>query len=185
MRNPTRTSTVILAATAAVLLTAASLLGIALELPQNAMSSPGNPTCNAPALPGTTVHVTLGDMGAWMMGPPMMRGGMWVTAERTSIGPGEVSLLVTNAGHLPHELMVLPLPQGQNPGLRTVGPDGRVNETGFVAEASATCAEGKGIGILPRASSWVTVNLPAGRYELLCNYPGHYPAGMYTDLTIS
>jgi uncharacterized cupredoxin-like copper-binding protein len=37
---------------------------------------------------------------------------------------------------------------------------------------------------LPGASGWVTVTLPPGRYELVCNLPGHYAAGMYTQLTV-
>lgn len=43
-----------------------------------------------------------------------------------------------------------------------------------------TCAEGGGEGILPSTSGWVTLDLQPGRYELLCNLPGHYRAGMYT-----
>jgi len=27
--------------------------------------------------------------------------------------------------------------------------------------------------------------LAAGRYELLCNLPGHYAAGMYTELDVT
>jgi uncharacterized cupredoxin-like copper-binding protein len=115
----------------------------------------------------------------------MMRGGMWISADKTSVTHGQVSFLVTNAGHLQHELMVLPLPAGQSLGLRSVGPDGRVDETGSLAEASASCADGEGTGILPRTASWVTVNLPPGRYELICNYPGHYLAGTHAALTVN
>lgn len=37
----------------------------------------------------------------------------------------------------------------------------------------------------PRTAGWTTLDLPAGRYELICNLPGHYAAGMYTELTVS
>ena len=185
MRKPNTSATVFLATSAVVLLTAASLLALILQVPRNLASAPGASTCSAPALPGTTLRVSLGDSGTMMMGGPMIHRGMWVKTEQASIGHGQVSFLVMNAGYLPHEFVILPLPEGQAPGRRAVGLDGRVHEAGLVAEASASCAEGEGTGILPRASSWVTVGLPPGRYELLCNYPGHYSAGMYSDLTVS
>ena len=31
----------------------------------------------------------------------------------------------------------------------------------------------------------MTLTLTPGRYELLCNLPGHYTGGMYTELDIS
>lgn len=34
-------------------------------------------------------------------------------------------------------------------------------------------------------SGWVTVTLPPGRYELICNLPGHCAEGMYTQLTVT
>lgn len=50
---------------------------------------------------------------------------------------------------------------------------------------SFACAEGSGQRILPGASGWVTLTLPPGRYELVCNLPGHYAAGMYTQLVVT
>ena len=46
------------------------------------------------------------------------------------------------------------------------------------------CGAGSGEGVAPGASSWVTLTLAPGRYELVCNFPGHYAAGMYTQLTV-
>jgi uncharacterized cupredoxin-like copper-binding protein len=31
----------------------------------------------------------------------------------------------------------------------------------------------------------VTVTLAPGHYELVCNLPGHYTAGMYTQLDVT
>jgi uncharacterized cupredoxin-like copper-binding protein len=109
---------------------------------------------------------------------------MRLSADRASVPQGQVSFAGTNLGNLPHELLVLPLPQGQTPGTRTTGPDGRIDEAGLLGEASASCADGEGQGILPGAASWVTLDLQPGRYELVCNYPGHYAAGMYAELTV-
>ena len=92
---------------------------------------------------------------------------------------------MTNAGSVNHELVVLPLPDNQIPGTRPIRGDARIEEAGSLGEASSTCADGAGQGILPGASGWVTITLPPGRYELICNLPGHYAAGMYTQLTVT
>ncbi|WP_235835405.1 sulfocyanin-like copper-binding protein [Arthrobacter terricola] len=65
------------------------------------------------------------------------------------------------------------------------GADARIEEASSLGEASNTCAEGPGQGILPGASGWVTVTLPPGRYKLVCDLPGHYAASMYAQLTVS
>ena len=51
-----------------------------------------------------------------------------------------------------------------------------------LGEASASCAAEARDGIAAGSSGWVTLNLPAGRYELAWNLPGHYGAGMYAEL---
>ncbi len=138
----------------------------------------------------------------WMMGggyPGMMGGetypgssaaapGRWmrmmgVTADRSSVPAGTVSFRVYNAGSLVHELVVLPLPAA-GAGTRPVGSDGTVSEHGSLGEASATCAAGSGEGITAGADGWVTLHLAPGRYELICNLPGHYAMGMFTELDV-
>jgi uncharacterized cupredoxin-like copper-binding protein len=105
-----------------------------------------------------------------------------VNGGRPSLRP--VSLRVANLGSLVHELVVLPLVSGQQVGQRPVGSDGKVDESGSLGEASRTCGPGAGDGIDPGAIGWVTLNLPRGDYELICDLPGHYAAGMYTDLQV-
>ncbi|MFC0457440.1 sulfocyanin-like copper-binding protein [Arthrobacter liuii] len=141
----------------------------------------------APALAGTVVNVALTNMAGPMMGRRngMVAGAMRMATDRGSAASGTVSFLATNAGTISHELVVLPLQGNQAPGSRQVRGDGTIDEAGSVGEASSTCAEGTGQGILPGASGWVTRTLPPGRYELLCNLPGHYAAGMYTQFTVS
>lgn len=145
---------------------------------------PPNGLCSAPALPGTVVDVELADMGpmASMMGG---WGGMRVLADRADVPAGTVSLRVADVGSLVHELVVLPLPDGQEVGRRVIGADGRVAERGTPGEASRTCGPGTGNGIEPGAIGWVTLTLRPGNYELVCNEPGHYAGGMYTRLTVS
>lgn len=134
-------------------------------------SGPG-PMMGAGFYPGTRTTVPGRQM-------PMMS----ITADRASVRAGTVSFRVRNSGRLTHELVVLPLPAA-GAGTRPIGSDGTVSEQGSLGEASATCAAGAGNGISPGASGWVTVHLAPGRYELICNLPGHYAMGMFTELDV-
>jgi uncharacterized cupredoxin-like copper-binding protein len=158
-------------------------------------------SCSSPTLAGSVVNVTLTDNRSMMGGGSMMNGGgsmlgqndwprfrhgmMTVTAAPPATTGRTVSLLVSNTGYLTHELVMLPLAAGQLAGQRAVGADGKVSETGSVGEASATCAAGAGDGITAGSAGWITLHLPAGRYELVCNLAGHYTGGMYTELDLS
>jgi uncharacterized cupredoxin-like copper-binding protein len=149
-------------------------------------------SCAVAALPGTTVHVTLTNMGmaggGMTVGNGMMGGStthaMRVTADAREVPAGRVSLVATNAGSITHELVVLPLSAGQAAGGRVTDSNGRVDEAGSLGEASKSCGRGAGEGITPHTAGWVTLDLAPGRYELLCNLPGHYAAGMYTVLRV-
>jgi uncharacterized cupredoxin-like copper-binding protein len=183
-------------AIATVLLAAASTLTVAAAQDRGrdrSFTPRDAATCASPALPGTVVDVSLIDMNGMgaMMGlgrdhsrswhPAMMR-----IALTTGQAPaGQVSLRATNTGVIAHELVVLPLAPGQSLGNRTVGSDGTVDETGSLAEVSATCAAGTGEGLAPGSTGWTTLQLSAGRYELVCNLPGHYAAGMRAELDVS
>lgn len=146
------------------------------------------------ALPGTVVDVAALDMGAMMGGGRGMMGDwsgstwtgghMFLQADRTTVPAGTVTLRLTNDGSIDHELVVLPLADGQRIGQRTVGADGQVDESTSLGEASASGAEGAGEGISPGTTGWVTLDLAPGRYELVCNIAGHYAAGMYTLLVV-
>ncbi|WP_315899859.1 sulfocyanin-like copper-binding protein [Arthrobacter alpinus] len=134
------------------------------------------------------MNITMTNMGGPMMGGgggPMSGGAMRLQADQATVPHGTVSFLATNRGSITHEMVVLPLPEPQIVGTRPIGGDGKIDETGSLGEASTTCGEGAGQGILPGASGWVSITLAPGRYELLCNLPGHYGAGMYTQLTVT
>jgi len=148
-----------------------------------------------PSLPGTVVNVSLADMGGSMMGQRggmmgqgsgMMSGGsMRLSANRATVPHGTVSFLATNGGSINHEMVILPLPASQSVGARPTGTDAKVDEAGSLGEASNSNGTGTGQGVVPGASSWMTVNLAPGQYELVCNLPNHYTAGMFTQLTVT
>ena len=177
----------------------------AVQYPAGAPWAPST-RCEVPSLPGTVVDVRVTEMGGMRSAPsgrgrwmgdrypdggdagqawPRGMGWMDMTINPPQVAAGEVSLRVANLGWRPHELVVLPLAQGQGVGQRPTGTDGKIDEAGNVGEASASCAAGDGDGILPGATGWTTLTLPASRYELVCNYPGHYRAGMYAELDVT
>ena len=203
-----RGRTFLLAAAATVALTAASVTAVAATRGTSGphwattgmMRGPAAAAagCQVPAsLPGARVTVVLADMGGgmmgggygggWMMGGrSMMRGGpMMLHATPQTVPAGTVTLVAVNHGTRIHELVVLPLAAGASVGARSVGADNTVDEAGSVGEASNACGAGSGDGITAGTAGWVTLQLKPGRYELVCNLPGHYAAGMYTELDVS
>jgi uncharacterized cupredoxin-like copper-binding protein len=145
-------------------------------------------TCAAPSdLPGTTVQVMLGDMGLtrMMTGTPQWGAHMMLRTDVDSVPEGEISVVAANRGWRTHELVILSLPDGQSAGRRAVGPDGRVDESGSLGEASSSCAGGAGDGITAGSVGWTTVTLAPGRYEVLCNLPQHYGDGMWQELDVT
>ncbi|WP_220040847.1 sulfocyanin-like copper-binding protein [Streptomyces sp. NTH33] len=112
-------------------------------------------------------------------------GMMRLVSHPATVPAGKVTLRVVNAGTLPHEVVVLPLPAGQAAGERALDAGGRVSEAGSLGEASRSCGAGAGHGITPGAAGWTTLTLRPGRYELLCNFPGHYTSGMYSELDVT
>lgn len=135
--------------------------------------------------PGTNGGPMMEPQGPWPDSPGMGMGMMRLTVNPRSVPAGQVSLRVTNNGRLPHEVIVMPLGPGQNPGQRPIGNNGEVDEAGSLGEAAQTCGAGEGDGIAPGTVGWTTLELAPGRYELLCNIAGHYGSGMYTELDVT
>lgn len=144
-------------------------------------------SCQLPSsLPGPRVTVALADMGGMMGGPSMMsRGPMMLRPSRQTVPAGTVTFAAVNYGTRRHELVVLPLPSGTPAGARLVGADGKIDEADSLGEASRTCGDGSGDGIAPGTAGWVTITLRPGRYELLCNLPRHYGAGMFAEFDVT
>ena len=145
-------------------------------------------TCMAPLdLPGRTINVTLGDMGMTQMmgGSAPLGARMMLRAAPRTLAAGKVSLVAANMGWRTHELVILPLSAGESAGLRDPGPDGKVDETGSLGEASASCGAGAGDGIRAGTVSWTTLTLAPGRYELVCNLPNHYADGMHQEILVT
>lgn len=145
-------------------------------------------TCSAPDnLPGQIINVTLGDMGMqrMMSGTAPLGGHMRLVAIPSKVVAGEVSIIAANLGWRTHELVILPLTEGERAGARIPNSEGRIDETGSLGEASKNCGAGSGEGIESGSISWMTLTLKPGRYELICNLQNHYANGMYQELVVT
>ena len=191
-----RARTYLIAGAATVLLAAGSVAALAATGNGPTGTSPGVngaagavAGCSVPSLPGQQVQVMLADMGGGgpMMGGagPMRGGRMMLRAAPQTVHSGTVSFLAVNRGVRVHEMVVLPLAAGETMGTRPVGSDDTVDEAGSLGEASNSCGDGSGDGIQPGQAGWVTLTLQPGRYELICNLPGHYAAGMFAELDVT
>jgi uncharacterized cupredoxin-like copper-binding protein len=114
----------------------------------------------------------------------MEHGRMMLRSVPRVVRAGQVTFLAANHGSRLHELVVLPLGPHPSIGRRPVSSDRAVDESAALGEASASCAAGAGDGIEAGSMGWVTLRLAPGRYELVCNRPGHYAQGMYAELVV-
>lgn len=166
----------------------APLPAMSVEVTPGASAATPDSQATTPKLAGTVVNVSLTDMHGPMMDPvsgKMNAHAMGLAVDKPKVAHGTVSFLVTNAGRIDHEMVILPLADSQTVGKRRFGADAKIEETGSLGEASKTDGEGGGEGIVPKARGWVTVTLAPGRYELVCNLVGHYASGMYAEITVT
>jgi len=103
-----------------------------------------------------------------------------IAAGSTTIEHGKQSLRITNAGTIPHELLVFRPAAGTDPKGLPVSSDGDINEDGPVATKIS-----HGDNIDPGKSQTRTVDFSTpGPYVLVCNIAGHYKQGMAEIVTV-
>jgi plastocyanin len=100
-----------------------------------------------------------------------------VQVDRESIGAGDVVFSITNEGSIVHEFVVVKteMADGQIP------LDGDRFDEGAVGVEAVDEIENLAVG----STSELSVTLSSGKYQLVCNLPGHYQAGMHTSLTVT
>lgn len=116
---------------------------------------------------------------------PMHAGAMGLTSDRAVVPHGTVSFRVTNAGTVNHEMVILPSTPSAKVGTRPFGGTATVDEKGSLGEATSASGDGGDEGIVPGGTAPLTVTLPPGQYELVCNIMGHYVSGMFAKLTVT
>jgi uncharacterized cupredoxin-like copper-binding protein len=90
-----------------------------------------------------------------------------------AVKAGKVTFTVTNIGKREHELVVMKTTVA--PGKLPLNAKNRVSEKGVVGEAG---------DVKPGMTKKLTLRLSAGKYQLLCNLPGHYKAGQFVGFTV-
>ncbi len=136
----------------------------------------------------STVKVSLWDKGAnaeMPMGLAYATPGldpakatMGIKASPAAVKAGEVTFKVKNdSKDTIHEMIVMYLTDPAKP-LPYISNENRVDEdkAGDKGEVSE---------LDPGKSGTLTVELKAGKYLLICNVPGHYGAGMWTEFTVN
>ena len=108
---------------------------------------------------------------------------MSILIDPATVPAGPVSFRVMNTGVWIHELTVLPLGPGENPGQRPIGANNEVDESASLGPWRPP-AVATGPASFPARRAGPPSRWP-GRYELICNIAGHYWAGMYTEITVT
>ncbi len=140
------------------------------------------------AMAATTIHVSLWDKGANMQMVTgdeyepnakidMSKATMGVKAMPDMAKAGVVTFKVTNnSKDTIHEMIVMQLDANGDP-LPYIAAENRVDEdkAGDKGEVSE---------LDPGKSGSLTVDLKPGKYLLICNVPGHYASGMWTEFTV-
>jgi uncharacterized cupredoxin-like copper-binding protein len=94
----------------------------------------------------------------------------------TELPPGTIAITVTNQGAMHHEFVIV-----------------SGDPTGTVGDEPATVSEANHIGgplgpeigdIHPGQTRTVTADLAPGTYTAMCNFPGHYAAGMHFQFVV-
>ena len=100
-----------------------------------------------------------------------------VSVAPTAAMAGEVKFTIENNGTIGHEFLVV----------KTDILDGKITLDGdHFAEPSPGLEVIDEIGEFPAGSTELLVlTLDAGNYQLVCNLPGHYAAGMHTSFVVS
>ncbi len=124
------------------------------------------------AMAAQAVHVQLQDPSSGN-GVSVMR----ILASPAQVQPGRVTFDVQNDSKaLVHEMLLLKRPAGGK--LPYDAATQRVIEARTVKLVDTD-------DIKPGASVTETVSLKPGRYEIICNQPGHYMQGMKTPFTVA
>jgi len=146
----------------ALIIAMANLVAVAVKLGSTSTKTVTvtAPTAAAPAAPAAAAHASAVTLSEFNVAP-----------KPTQVASGAVTFNVSNAGHVQHEFVVLKTSKPASDLLK----GGRADETGNVGEIGS---------VLPGQTKTLKLKLAAGHYSLICNLPGHYAAGQYSDLTV-
>jgi uncharacterized cupredoxin-like copper-binding protein len=141
----------------------------------------GPPTAPAPASASAT-PVASASASAAAGGPVTVMLNQWsVTPSVSTVPAGRVTFIVSNAGTITHEFVVI----------RTNTPAADFHTGSFEGEKNRINEDTVGTNVgetgdMPAGSTKsFSIDLRPGHYALVCNLPGHYSLGMHTDFTVA
>ena len=102
----------------------------------------------------------------------------WKVDVASTIKSGKSTFTISNAGTIPHELLVLK--SGLEPSAYPTDAVGDIIEDG----AGVTLLS-DGENVDPGGSQVRTIDLAPGTYLFVCNITGHFKAGMFTVVTVT
>ena len=137
-----------------------------------------------PAATGTTAEAAGGQRVAVELGEDGEK--YFITVDQDTVQTGTVTFVIDNVGSMHHEMAIFKT--DLDPADLPLTDEGKVDEeaAGLVAEAVYTrplrgdedhrIRDGRGVDF--------TVDLPPGKYVLLCNLAGHYAKGQFVAFTV-
>lgn len=123
---------------------------------------PSAPPATSSSAGPSTVRATLSDFS--------------IRLQPSTVGPGEVTIGITNRGPSEHEFVVIATTDDVAADALPIEGD-VVNEDGLEIVDEVE-------GIDPGGDEELTLDLDPGRYIVICNIEGHYRAGMHALLTV-
>ena len=131
--------------------------------------------------PPGTVHATLSDtQGA--------QGPMTITTDTSTAPAGDITFVVTNAGTIEHEMIVLKTdtPFDQLPVTDSGDPPVPVTSGADKVDEDTNVGETGDPNLQPGDTRTFTITgMTPGKYVLVCNLAGHYQMGMRAPFTVS
>jgi uncharacterized cupredoxin-like copper-binding protein len=115
-------------------------------------------TVNASA---TTVNATLSDSR--------------IVLDKVTVPAGKITFLVSNAGTMTHEVVVLKTDVAADKIAPNPDEPGKMSEDG---------SQGESGDLDPTQKGTFTLDLTPGNYVLICNQPAHYLLGMHIAFTV-
>lgn len=159
MQSTRTRTTVVIAAAVLLAAVAVGLVSLAGSLGGSDKQSTPPKQAAAPAAAGPSlVNVRLSDFK--------------IAPSEASVPAGKVTFVAKNVAKDEHEMVVVRTDKAAG---SLAGGKSEASEAGSVGEIG----EFKG-----GATERKVFNLKPGHYVLLCNVPGHYKAGMYTEFTV-
>jgi uncharacterized cupredoxin-like copper-binding protein len=110
---------------------------------------------------------------------------MSITLSRSDAPAGKVTFLITNAGTMDHEMVVLKTDQPADSFDTSTGFEGEANRFDEDAKGLTNVGETGDPAMKPGTSKMLTIDMAPGHYAIVCNLSGHYAAGMHQDFWVT